>query len=359
MEMAKAYVSWLNSLPPHSSLGNELSPRTIVTGQKLDFKRHCHFLFGEYVQTHEEHDNSMSRRMVGALALHPTGNAQGGFYFMSLSTGWVLNHVVDQVHRMARQQKVNPGLLFGNRSMSLLNNQDMGESSDDEDNKEYIPDDEDVDEGQNAGDKDASHDYNYDDIGSIESKYNDPMDADAIGTGDMGMTTHAEVNLGRSDDEVGVDEPENPGVDDAVSNDNTEMNGVENQGVVEHDNDIINQEEDDVECPEEKEDIESTEGENVGIAQGCSEAESETGYNLQGNRERFYKHLYDPEVFNTGKSNDDEQVEVMMTTTDDTPKETAQMSMKKGLKIFGEQGYATVKKETQQPNDSKVMQPIN
>ena len=60
VEMAKACVFWLNSLPPHSSFGNELSPCTIVTGQELDFKRHCHFQFREYVQTHEEHDNSMS-----------------------------------------------------------------------------------------------------------------------------------------------------------------------------------------------------------------------------------------------------------------------------------------------------------
>ena len=51
----------------------------------------------------------MSSQTVGALALRPTGNAQGGFCFMSLSTGWVLNrlramalpisdNVVDQVH---------------------------------------------------------------------------------------------------------------------------------------------------------------------------------------------------------------------------------------------------------------------
>ena len=132
VEMTKACVFWLNSLPPHCSFGNELSPCTIVAGQKLDFKRHCHFQFREYVQTHKEHDNSMSSRTVGALVLHPTGNAQGGFYFMSLSTGRVLNrlratalpmpdHVVDQAHHMAWQQKVNPGLLFGNRSMSSLN----------------------------------------------------------------------------------------------------------------------------------------------------------------------------------------------------------------------------------------------
>ena len=93
IEMAKASVFWLNSLPQKNGLYSELSPRTIVTGQKLDFKQHCHFQFGEYVQTHEEHDNSMSPRKVGALALRPTGNAQGSFYFMSLSTGLVLNRL--------------------------------------------------------------------------------------------------------------------------------------------------------------------------------------------------------------------------------------------------------------------------
>ena len=293
VEMAKACVFWLNSLPPHSSFRIELSPRTIITGQKLDFKQHCHFQIGEYVQTQEEHDNSMSSQTVGALALHPTGNAQGGFYFMSLSTSQVLNqlramalpmpdHVVDQVHCMARQQKVNPGLLFGNRSMSSLNDQDMEESSDDD--EEYVPDDEDTDEGQDAGDEDASHDHNYDDSGSIGSEYNEPPDDDAIDMGDMGMNTHVDANLGRSDDGVGVEVPKIPGVDNAASDENTEMNGIENRGVEELDNDIINQEVDDVECPEKKEDSESTEGENASITEGYSETENETGYNIQGNR---------------------------------------------------------------------------
>ena len=83
------------------------------------------------------------------------------------------------------------------------------------------------------------------------------------------------------------------------------------------------------------------------------------GHNLRGNQARLYKHLYDPDIFDTGKNNDDEQVEVMMTTTDDAPEETAQMSMAKGLKIFREQGYAAVKTEMQQLHDRKVMQPIN
>ena len=92
-EMGKASVFWLNSLPQKNGFHSELSPQTIVTGQTLDFKRHCRFQFGQYVQTHEEHNNSMSPRTVGALALRPSGNAQGSFYFMSLSTGRVLNRL--------------------------------------------------------------------------------------------------------------------------------------------------------------------------------------------------------------------------------------------------------------------------
>ena len=49
----------------------------------------------------------------------------------------------------------------------------------------------------------------------------------------------------------------------------------------------------------------------------------------------------------------------MLTTIDDVPEETPQMSMKKQLKIFSEGGYAAMKKEMQQLHDQKVMQPIN
>ena len=60
VEMAKASVFWLNGLLPKDSFGNKLSPCTIITGQKLDYNQHCHYQFGEYVQTHEQHNNSMN-----------------------------------------------------------------------------------------------------------------------------------------------------------------------------------------------------------------------------------------------------------------------------------------------------------
>ena len=64
-------------------------------------------------------------------------------------------------------------------------------------------------------------------------------------------------------------------------------------------------------------------------------------------------------MFNIGNSHDNKQDKVVLTTADDVPKETAQILMKKGLRVFGEEGYAAVKKEMQQLHDRKVMQPIN
>jgi hypothetical protein len=91
IECAKSRVFWLNSFPHPDGVSSTLSPREIGTGQTLDYNRHCHFEFGEYVQTHEAHDNSMAPRTVGALALHPTGNALGRHYFFSLKSGLLLN----------------------------------------------------------------------------------------------------------------------------------------------------------------------------------------------------------------------------------------------------------------------------
>ena len=44
---------------------------------------------GTYVQVFEDNDpsNTPRGRSLGAIALCPTGNAQGDYYFMSLATG--------------------------------------------------------------------------------------------------------------------------------------------------------------------------------------------------------------------------------------------------------------------------------
>ena len=86
IEMAKAAMFWLNSLPPGDGILSTLSPRAIILGQSINYHQHRKYQFSKYVQTHEEHDNSMQSHTIGALALRLTGNAQGNFYFLSLSS---------------------------------------------------------------------------------------------------------------------------------------------------------------------------------------------------------------------------------------------------------------------------------
>ena len=122
-----------------------MSPCAILTGHHIEYATHCQLEFREYVQTYEEHDNSMQPRAIGALSLRPTGNVQGGYFFFSLTTGRVLNcnqwtrlplpnEVIDRVHCMACQEKANRSLIFQNRNQELLLDQD-----DDDDDESYSP----------------------------------------------------------------------------------------------------------------------------------------------------------------------------------------------------------------------------
>ena len=150
MELAKSVVYWLNSVPSNTGVSPTMSPRTIITGQLLDYHKHCRYKLGEYDQTHEEHDNSLQSRTVGAIALRPTGNQQGGYFFMSLHTGRIINRlhttklpipseVIIRVEQLAKAQNMIPSLAFGNRDNRLIM-QDI--IDDDETENAYIPTDE-------------------------------------------------------------------------------------------------------------------------------------------------------------------------------------------------------------------------
>jgi hypothetical protein len=113
-DMVMLSIFWLNTFPHRSGISQTMSPCNIVTGLDVDYKKHCRIEFGQYVQTHEKHDNSMVSRAVGALALRPTSNQQGGCYFYSLLSGRRLHRthwtelpmpdeVKDRVHVLARR----------------------------------------------------------------------------------------------------------------------------------------------------------------------------------------------------------------------------------------------------------------
>ena len=152
-------------------------------GLTMNYNRHCRLEFGEYVQTHEEHDNSLNPHTIGALVLHPTGNVQGGYFFFSLTTGKVINwmhwttipmpkEVIDQVERMARQEHAGTTLLFEDRDHNEIINLDH---DDDDDDSDYEPNN-DNDDDYNDDDDDNNAPTNqpnepYEDPGTLGEEH--------------------------------------------------------------------------------------------------------------------------------------------------------------------------------------------
>ena len=86
--MVYAMNYWLSMFPWADGISDTVSPQALVTSMSADYNHHCHLEFGDYMQTHEQHNNSMSPGTIGAIALHPIGNAQGGYFLL---TGKVIN----------------------------------------------------------------------------------------------------------------------------------------------------------------------------------------------------------------------------------------------------------------------------
>jgi hypothetical protein len=148
---------WLNNFPPTDGVTQNLSPREIITGLKIDGKKHIRAEFGEYVHVHEEHDNDMATRTSGALATQPTGNAQGGFYFYSLNTGRMIDRnnwtalpmpteVIARVTTLAKTRPVGMNFATMRNMVFVDDDPNESDSDDDSDYEDSSSDDEDDDE---------------------------------------------------------------------------------------------------------------------------------------------------------------------------------------------------------------------
>jgi hypothetical protein len=81
-------VQLLNHFPAKGGVSATISPKTIMSGETLHYKKHLSLQIGQYCQVHEEDAprNSQLPRTKGAICLGPSGNVQGGYKFMSLNS---------------------------------------------------------------------------------------------------------------------------------------------------------------------------------------------------------------------------------------------------------------------------------
>ena len=387
LEMAKSAVFWLNSFPHVNGVSHTISPREVVTGLRIDYNKHCKYESGEYVQTHEEHTNGMEPRTIGALALFPTGNRQGGVYFLSLLTGRVLNRtratrlpmpddVIDRVHHMARQQRANRGLISADRhqNTSINNYWDDSDDSDDSDDESYHPadnqpedddddysdddDDDDDDDDGDGGDQapenhlpvqpagnaqhedDDDHSWHPDDDHNEHDDMSEVADMSIVGS-DGGQSNEVEENIG--EDGLSDEESENHGVAGAgPDNQGVAAEGPENQGVA-------------AEGPEDQGVEDRNEVEGQELLEQCMDEQygARSGrYGLRPRRMPRYAGIPRAHLHATVTNSSTIQPSGGGETW-----ATAQVMMDKGLKMFGSDGLASVKSEMKQLHDRKVMRP--
>ena len=192
IEFILGCVTWLNMFPPSDGVSRTISPRAIITGIRADYKRHCRIEPGTYVQTHEEHDNTMAGRTLGAIALRPQGNAQGSYYFLNLRTGQRISRlrwnelpmpeeVINRVHVLARRNNAHRALTF-----AYGTGEEIFDDADDDDDSDYNPDDDpeedlDLDDPPAAGALPAGvdNDNNNTNETDEENDDNEPIDAGA------------------------------------------------------------------------------------------------------------------------------------------------------------------------------------
>ena len=136
-------VSMINHFPKTSSVDPDISPKALLSGVQIDYKKDCQLKFGEYVQVHDEDmiTNTMKERTLGAISLGPVGNAQGSYNFLSLKTWRVIKrktwisipmpqHVIEMLNEKAMKDV---------KSLKKDGIRFQLEYDDDPDNMEVIP----------------------------------------------------------------------------------------------------------------------------------------------------------------------------------------------------------------------------
>jgi hypothetical protein len=127
-----------------------LSTKTIMSGETLDYNKHLSLQLGKYCQVHEEDNprNSQIARTKGVISLGPSINLQVGFKFIALNSGtkivrrsWDVipmpDLVIDRVNALGRDQPQH--MTFTDRHGQLIGNVDIPGVDDKEENDDHLP----------------------------------------------------------------------------------------------------------------------------------------------------------------------------------------------------------------------------
>eukprot|EP00804_Cyclotella_cryptica_P021082 CCRYP_019384-RA/>CCRYP_019384-RA protein AED:0.40 eAED:0.40 QI:0/-1/0/1/-1/0/1/0/331 len=121
----------LNAYVDKQEISNEYSPREIILRWQLRWDKHCKHQFGAYGQAYDDpsstETNTQQARSRDVICLGPTGNMQGSYYFVDLSTKAVIKRrrfqelpvpdsIIKKVEAWGRRDKQTGIIRFANRN---------------------------------------------------------------------------------------------------------------------------------------------------------------------------------------------------------------------------------------------------
>ena len=82
----------LNYFPSKYRVSKYYSPRMIMHTEILDYKKHCNYTFGSFVQAYIENNptNTQSPRLLDCIYLRPAASHQGGNESWHIPTNWTI-----------------------------------------------------------------------------------------------------------------------------------------------------------------------------------------------------------------------------------------------------------------------------
>ena len=112
-------IKSLNNEIGMCKLSSGYSAHALVTGQPpLKYEEMAIMSYGDYAEVYAAYNikSSNEKRTIRAIALYPSSNMQGGWMFMSLSTGRILhrrqwkklpinNRIIDRVEELGNREK--------------------------------------------------------------------------------------------------------------------------------------------------------------------------------------------------------------------------------------------------------------
>jgi hypothetical protein len=142
-------VKLLIFFPTKGGVSDTLSPKTIMSWETLYYKKHLSLQLGQYFQVHQEDNprNSQVARTKGVISLGPSCNLQGGFKLMALNSSnkivrrsWDVipmpDLVIDRVNALGRDQPQH--MIFTNRHKRLIGDVDIPGVDEQEEDDDHI-----------------------------------------------------------------------------------------------------------------------------------------------------------------------------------------------------------------------------